>query len=143
MKVSIPHTWNKEMVKEAFEVRNKTNEANDIEEDIKAGRIIEDEGDTMMLDQEEPWHGRSEYFDMLPEWAKDIPELHYVCHHTKPENVAEEFKHFIAFNGQMKLEKNIQFIKAEVIEEMFRNLNVTPDQIRKAIFEATIKHGKG
>ena len=132
MRVSIPYTWNQEMIDKALEV-HKVDKANN----------IEDEGDTMMLDQEEPWHGRSEYFDMLPEWAKDIPELEYVCEHTKPENIAEEFKHFIAFNGQMKLEKNIQFIKAEVIEEMFRNLNVTPDQIRKAIFEATIKHGKG
>ncbi len=140
MKVSIPHTWNKETVKEAFEVRNKTDEANDIEEDIKAGRIIEDEGDIPEWeDKEEFWHFRSEYFDMLPEWAKDIPELEYVCQHTSPENVAEEFKHFIAFNGQMNSRSHNKNIKAELIEGMFRRLNVTPDQIRKAIFEELIE----
>mgnify|MGYP003657015840 CR=1 FL=1 len=75
----------------------------------------------------------------LPEWAKDIPELHHVCEHTKPKDIAEEFKHFIAFNGQMNSCRYTENIKAEIIEGMFRRLNVTPEQIRKAIVEEVIK----
>ena len=128
MRVSIPYTWDQEMINKALEV-HKVDKANS----------IKDKGDTMMLDQEESWHGRGEYFDMLPEWAKDIPELHYVCQHTRPENIAEEYKHFLAFNGQMNGWKYNENIKAELIEGMFRRLNVTPDQIRKAILDELIE----
>ena len=91
------------------------------------------------IDEEEEFCA-NRYYEMLPEWAKDIRELHHVCLHTNPEKIAETFKHFIAFNGQMGGTSNqLKGIKAEVIEGMFRRLNVTPKQIRKAIIESIIE----
>ena len=91
------------------------------------------------IDEEEEFCA-NRYYEMLPEWAKDIHELHDVCHHTRPENIAENYKHFIAFNGQMGgTSDRLKSIKAEVIEGMFQRLNVTPEQIRKAIIESIIE----
>ena len=79
-----------------------------------------------------------DYYSMLPEWAKDIPELRDVCAHTSPEQIADKFKHFIAFNEDITSIEN-RTIKAEIIEGMFQRLNVTPEQIRKAIIESVIE----
>ena len=115
MRKSIPYTYNQEVIDEA-EIT-----------------LIED-GDQIVEERPKVEDSRE-----LPEWAKDIPELHHVCDYTRPENIAENFKHFLAFNKQMKSWRYNENIKAELIEGMFRRLNETPDQIRKAIFEEMIE----